>query len=371
MRTVSAISTPVPMIMLMLTRSLPNHRANFNGPLGARASRPPLLPCYGGFVDRDDFRIVSRGRTTWLECASLARWPWLVHAFSTRLLGPERLFGQFGRDEFSLAGLRQTHSADVFRVGRRADGAIEYGSPGCPTILGSSPPVTPHPTRARGPASRRADEGSRPAGDALLTDQPGILPSVRAADCMPILIADTCRRAIAAVHAGWRGALQRIVEKALGEMRRAFDSDPADLVAAIGPSIRACCYEVGPEVVDAFRGRFRASDDFFQERTANENARVVLRSLQSLSTRPPGRDSQDAPSAHLDLIAVARHELQTAGLSPSGIHVAPFCTACRTDLFYSFRKEGSRAGRMIAVIGISTAGSGAGGQGSRAGAPGP
>ena len=356
----------------MLTRRLPNHRANFNGPLGARASRPPLLPCYGGFVDRDDFRIISRGGTTWLECASLARLPWLVHAFSTRLLDPERFFGLFGQDEFSLAGLRQTHSADVFRVGRRADGAIEYGSPGCPTILGSSPPVTPHPTRARGPASRRADEGSRPAGDALLTDQPGLLLSVRAADCMPILVADTRRRAIAAVHAGWRGALQRIVEKAVGEMRRAFDSDPADLVAAIGPSIRACCYEVGPEVVDAFRGRFRASDDFFQACAADETARVrALRSLPFLSAKPPARDPEDAPSVHLDLIAVARHELETAGLRPSGIHVAPFCTACRTDLFYSFRKEGSRAGRMIAVIGISTAGSGAGGQGSRAGAPGP
>jgi YfiH family protein len=304
-------------------------------------------------VDRDDFRIVSRGRATWLECASLARWPWLVHAFSTRLLGPERLFGQFGRDEFSLAGLRQTHSADVLRVSRRADGALEYRSPGCPTILGSSPPVTSHLTRVCGPASRRADKGSMPAGDALLTDQPGILPSVRAADCMPILIADTRRRAIAAVHAGWRGALQRIVEKAVGEMRRAFDSDPADLVAAIGPSIRACCYEVGPEVVDAFRGRFRASEDFFQGRTADEAARVrALGSLPFLSTRPPGPDPEDAPSVHLDLIAVARHELLTAGLRPSGIHIAPFCTACRTDLFYSFRKEGSPAGRMTAVIGI-------------------
>ena len=170
---------------------------------------------------------------------------------------------------------------------------------------------------------------------------------------MPILIADTRRRAIAAVHAGWRGALQRIVEKAVGEMRRAFDSDPADLVAAIGPSIRACCYEVGPEVVDAFRGRFRASGDFSQARTAEENDRVpALRSLQPLSTRPPGRGPEDAASVHLDLIAVARSQLQTAGLRASAIHVAPFCTACRTDLFYSFRKEGSLAGRMMAVIGI-------------------
>jgi len=304
-------------------------------------------------VARDDFRIVSRGGTTWLECASLARFPWLVHAFSTRLLDPERFFGQFGRDEFSLASLRQTHSADVFRVSRRADGAIEYRSPGCPTILGSSPPVTSHLTRARGPASRRADEGSRPAGDALLTDQPGLLLSVRAADCMPILVADTRRRAIAAVHAGWRGALERIVEKAVGEMRRAFDSDPADLVAAIGPSIRACCYEVGPEVVDAFRGRFRDTEDFFQACPAGETARArALRSLPFLSTRPPGHDPEDAANVHLDLIAVARSQLQSTGLRPSGIHVAPFCTACRTDLFYSFRKEGSRAGRMTAVIGI-------------------
>src|SRR6184192_1288378 len=126
MRTVSAISTPVPMIMLMLTRRLPNHRANFNGPLGARASRPPLLPCYGGFVDRDDFRIISRGGTTWLECASLARLPWLVHAFSTRLLDPERFFGLFGQDEFSLAGLRQTR---LERVAPRAEGRTRAAGP--------------------------------------------------------------------------------------------------------------------------------------------------------------------------------------------------------------------------------------------------
>lgn len=330
-------------------------------------------------MDRDDFRIMSRGGVTWLESASLAGLPWLVHAFSTRLTGepssqrlrdavqartadtvsapgpgldpgshPEagerekragveenrqRFFKQVGAKDFSLAALRQTHSAQVFQVGRGAAGAPEYRPPDCPGAGEVRDSGTEAAAGGPNSASPAPGEGSAPAGDALLTNQPGILLSVRVADCVPILVADPRRRAIAAVHAGWRGSLERIVEKAVGEMHRVFESDPADLLAAIGPSIRACCYEVGPEVVDAFRSRFEASEEFFE-------------------ARPPGHDLDCTLAGHLDLVAVARHQLRSAELRASNIHVAQFCTACRTDLFYSHRKECGHTGRMTAVIGM-------------------
>src|SRR5262249_40487911 len=133
---------------------------------------------------------------------------------------------------------------------------------------------------------------SLPSGDALLTNQPGILLSVRTADCVPILFVDPARHVIAAVHAGWRGSLQRIAEKTVGEMRRALHSQPEELLAAIGPSIRACCYEVGQEVVEAFGGRFTRCEDYFKlkEPPASDapGAFALQHPLPFHSARPPG-----------------------------------------------------------------------------------
>jgi YfiH family protein len=190
-----------------------------------------------------------------------------------------------------------------------------------------------------------------PSGDALLTDQPGILLSVQTADCLPILLVDPARRAVAAVHAGWRGLLQRIAEKAVGEMQRAFHSRPEELRAAIGPSIRACCYEVGQEVVEAYRGRFTRSEGYFTAPPAGDAANASRYPLLFLSARPPGQGPDGAAAARLDLVAVTRDQLQNVGLRSRYICVADFCTACRTDLFFSHRKEGL-TGRMMAVVGV-------------------
>jgi copper oxidase (laccase) domain-containing protein len=147
--------------------------------------------------------------------------------------------------------------------------------------------------------------------------------------------------------------LQRIAEKTVGEMRRAFHSQPEELRAAIGPSIRACCYEVGLEVVDNFQSRFTRCEGYFSELGADGATRAhQLQSPPSfLSARPPGREPAGAPAARLDLVAVTRHQLHNARLRSVNIHVADFCTACRTDLFFSHRQEG-KTGRMLAVIGM-------------------
>jgi hypothetical protein len=185
-----------------------------------------------------------------------------------------------------------------------------------------------------------------------MTAEPGILLSVRIADCLPVLLVDPERRAIAAVHAGWRGALARLLEKAVGDLRQTFGSDPGQVIAALGPSIRACCYDVGEEVVEAFHGCFAHAGRFFHALPRRPGAASQDDSIPFLSPYPPGHGH--LPAARLDLVAVAQSQLVNAGVKPSRILVANFCTACRTDLFFSHRKEGARTGRQMAAIGIAS-----------------
>jgi YfiH family protein len=305
----------------------------------------------------DPFISVTRGGLAWLECRDLARFPWLVQAFSTRRQGVvqkhgrdlnlgftagerrtqiernrRRFLAQIGASQFALAALRQIHSGRAFLVERDADGNLVY----CPS--GFSLP-------ARG-------RGTLLPGDALLTCQAGILLSVRTADCLPLLLVDPQRRAVAAVHAGWRGALARVIEKAVGEMRRLFGSRPEKLHAALGPAIRACCYEVGEEVVDAFQGNIAHAERFFFHPSQASALSPRPRALSLMFALPPGHGPDDACRPHLDLVAVARQQLRSGGLAARNIVDSGLCTACRTDLFYSYRREGSRAGRLMAVIGI-------------------
>jgi YfiH family protein len=185
-----------------------------------------------------------------------------------------------------------------------------------------------------------------------MTAEPGILLTIRIADCLPLLLVDPRQRAVAAVHAGWRGALARVIEKAVGDMRRALGSDPQDLIAAVGPSIRACCFEVGEEVVEAFHGGFADAGGFFRRLAPRPKAATDRHSMLFLEAYPPGHAPEHVPAARLDLTAVARHQLVSAGVKPANILVADYCTACRTDLFFSHRREGARTGRQVAAIGV-------------------
>ena len=248
-----------------------------------------------------------------------------------------RFIQALGAGRFPMATLRQIHSAIVYCASPGGSGAaLHYQLAGDPVPPAGRPPRTC-------------------SGDALVAAHPGLLLGIRVADCVPILMVDRERRAVAAVHAGWRGALNRIVEKAAGEMCRMFNSEPRHLLAAVGPSIRRCCYDVGPEVEDAFCGAFPTGETFFHKVAASpEELRMALRyqTLFSLQA-PPGHGVEDSFSkVHLDLVAAVRYQLEHAGVPANQIYVADYCTACRTDLFYSYRKEGSLAGRMWAVIGM-------------------
>ena len=153
--------------------------------------------------------------------------------------------------------------------------------------------------------------------DALISDLPGTIIGVRTADCVPILIADERLRAVAAVHAGWRGTAQLIAVAAVRELITHFGARLADLHAAIGPAIGLCCYEVGSEVARQF-----------------------------------GYD--DSGPTHLDLAGINEQQLRVAGVRD--VWRADECTFCGAERFYSYRREKEQAGRMRSFIGsIQTA----------------
>ena len=198
----------------------------------------------------------------------LDAFPWLLHGFGTRLADIPACFAQ-------LATLKQIHSASCVAAGGRAG------------ILGE--------------------------GDALLENQAGSVVAVKTADCIPILLVDERRRAVAAVHAGWRGTVARIAGEAVAAMGRSFGSRPGDLHAAIGPGIGKCCYQVGAEVAARFGGQ---------------------------------------GSGHIDLAEANRRQLEEAGVTGRRIYASNLCTMCRAEEFCSFRRDPDAAGRMFSFAGI-------------------
>ncbi|MBM3297543.1 MAG: peptidoglycan editing factor PgeF [Candidatus Aminicenantes bacterium] len=163
-------------------------------------------------------------------------------------------------------------------------------------------------------------------GDAAATDRPGLLPAVKTADCLPVLLADQERRVAAAVHCGWRGTAARLAEKTVRALEKRYGCRPARLRAALGPCIGPRCYEVGEDVRLAFR-----------------KAGLPLRVFKPLRGRP-GKFA-------LDLAGANRAQLLRAGLRARNIDRLPLCTHCRPDLC-SYRRDPKRSGRQINFIGF-------------------
>lgn len=175
---------------------------------------------------------------------------------------------------------------------------------------------------------RTADlEAPVPEADAVVTNVPGVAVAVVAADCVPVLLADPATGAVAAVHAGWRGTAANAVGEAVATLTREYGTRPPDLVAAIGPSIGACCYEVGEDLLAAFAAAGHSSVDL-AEWFARDRA---------------GRLRLDLWLANTDLLG-------RAGVPRARVHVAGLCTKTHVDVLESFRVDGERAGRMAAII---------------------
>src|SRR5215472_7041640 len=187
------------------------------------------------------------------------------------------------------------------------------------------------------------------AGDGLITREPGLLLGVLTADCLPVILFDPRLRAVGVFHAGWRGTVKRIVEKGVGEMRCRFGSRTQDLFAAIGPGIRSCCCQVGPEVREAFESQFSYGHELFRE-TKEHNEIHEKYPLLFLTARAPGH-SELPKKMFVDLAEANRRQLVNAGVPAKNISDLGLCTACHLDLFFSHRAEKGVTGRMLAVVG--------------------
>ena len=279
-----------------------------------------------------------------LRAPSLAALPWLVHGFSTRRGGVSTSYG--GRT-LNL-GLTPADSKENVARNRalflEALGAANQDSDGAWPLVQMKQMHSAVVHRVSAPPRQPL------AGDGIITNTPGLLLAIKTADCVPVLVADVKRRVIGAFHAGWRGTAARIVEKGVGEMRRQFGSVPRDLRAAIGPSIRRCCYQVGPEVRAEFDSQFSYSGDLFEE-VFDADAIHVRYPMLFLTARAPGH-SELGPELHLDLVEANRRQLEDAGLRAEHISIVGGCTACDTARFFSHRAAFGKTGRMMAAIGI-------------------
>lgn len=169
--------------------------------------------------------------------------------------------------------------------------------------------------------------GARPYdADALLTDVPNLPLVAFSADCCTVLLCDPVRRCVGAVHAGWKGTALGVARRAVEGMTDAYGSDPADIRAALGPSIGACCFETDGDVPEAILDGFGGGAERFMERRGGK--------------------------FHVDLKGLNRAWLLRAGLCENHIETHPDCTACRLDRYWSHRKLGARRGGQIAVIAL-------------------
>ena len=170
------------------------------------------------------------------------------------------------------------------------------------------------------------------SADAMLTDMPGFALCWAFGDCAPILLYDPAHHAIAMIHAGWRGTAEGVTLSAVEAMTRRYGSRPADLLAGVGPAIGDCCYEVNDEV----RARFAANT------TTEETAAFVERF----------GDGAHGRRWMLDIAQSNERQLLAAGVTPQHIERSGYCTGCRTDLFYSNRREPYPSGRFAVAIGL-------------------
>lgn len=277
-----------------------------------------------------------------LQADSLASIPWLVHGFSTRAGGVSRAYGGKSLNlgftpEDSRRAVEQNRAAFL-----RELGAVRKGHelPLVTVRQIHSDLIHCVPEMPEAPL----------AGDGLVTQTPGLLLAILTADCLPVILADTKRRAIGVFHAGWRGTVKRIAEKGVGEMQRWFGSRPRDIKAAIGPGVHGCCYSVGPEVRTQFESQFEYGSKLFREVEESDPVREKY-PLLFLTARAPGH-SELPKKIFLDLVEANRRQLLAVGVPAKNISASPLCTSCHTDLLFSHRAEKGVTGRMMAVAGI-------------------
>ena len=257
-----------------------------------------------------------------LICAPLEQ-AGFANGFSTRGGGSSPM----PENSLNLAGFNEDDAENILENRRRFlklfDG--DWLLAGCWQVHGSDVRIVENAADAKPAEDSRGDAVYC---DAIVSNASGVLAGVKTADCVPVLIGDPKNGAYAAIHAGWRGTLAEVAGKAVSRMEAKYQTEPKDVLVAIGPAAGSCCYEVGPDVIDAFRSAFADGQSLFKETRENH--------------------------ACINLLQSNRTQLVSAGVDPERIFTAPLCTMCRTDLFFSYRSEKNlygKVGRLMSVIG--------------------
>jgi polyphenol oxidase len=287
----------------------------------------------GGMLSVENQRV-SGNRLDIVQVEGWEQYRWLRHGFSTRMGGVSMVYGG---DSLNLGWTKEDNSAAVTENRRRFLGGVCGDDAG--VLLVGVRQIHSDTVRVVREGDRALEERLQTAegkavleGDGLMTDVPGILLGVGTADCVPVLVVDAKKRVVAAFHAGWRGTVATIVEKGVAMMGVEYGSRVEDLVAAVGPSIGACCYTVGDEVRAEFGEKFRYAKELF-------------------------RSGKNAGEIRLDLWEANRRQLLDAGVGEGRISVVAECTACAREAdgtlrYFSHRGEKGVAGRMLSVVGV-------------------
>jgi YfiH family protein len=262
---------------------------------------------------KDDFIVRESQGVRYYSCKAFEDIPQLCHGFSTR----EGCNGQ----PLNLSYRPWDSVERVNENRRRFLSAVNLGESNLAILR------QVHSNRAY-IIEDNSGEWNQSEGDALITTVENIALAVQIADCLPVLIADPAKRVVAAVHSGWRGTLSRILYQTICKMQQCCCSSPSDLLVAVGPGIRKCCFEVGNEIVELFEKEFPGSD---------------------LTVPAEARTGK----FFLDTGKALEVQLDAAGVPMGNRYDLGACTRCNPDKFFSHRGEGQASGRMLAVIGLT------------------
>ncbi len=264
-------------------------------------------------MNKERFLLRESQGINFYACRAFECIPHIRHGFSTRRgPGPEAEV-----NFFNLGNSSRHVPARVNEIRRRLLSALDLEDASLITLR------QVHSNRVH-IIEDNAAQWNPSEGDALVTRVENTALAVQVADCLPILIADPANNAVGAVHSGWRGTLLRVLPQTIEVMKKAFNSNPADLRIAVGPGIRACCFEVGHEVAELFNNEYPGCSE---------------------ATDRPGKSM-------LDLVKVLHTQMDHAGVLPAHRYDLGACTRCNPDEFFSYRAEGPATGRMMAVIAL-------------------
>lgn len=242
----------------------------------------------------DSYLIKDFKKVRYISLKRLEEFPFLTHGFSCRLNGNKDLFYKaLNVFEDKVVFLKQIHSHHILIIHKEVDF---------------------NPSQSF-------------EGDAIITDQPGLPIAVRTADCLPIILFDQRKKTIAIIHAGRRGTFLGITKRVVEKLREEFDSDPADILAGMGPSIKSCCYEVKKDVTEVLKREFSNWKRYIKE-------------------------TQDKKHS-LDLDLMNSDQLRGEGVPEKNIINAGLCTCCHRKGFYSYRRDREAKKRMINVVMLS------------------